>query len=121
MAVIVDMWLDDIRDPAEHGHAGWYWVRTVAQAQRLLELGGVRHASLDHDLGCKLPVLTPENMVPGVFVSDYDDAEPTGYDLVCWMERTGHWPRERPTVHSANPPGAARMRAAIARSWRPPS
>ena len=43
----------------------------------------------------------------------------TGYTLVCWMEETGIWPKEKPTVHSANPVGRARMRAAIDRSWRP--
>lgn len=41
----------------------------------------------------------------------------TGYDLVCWMEQTGHWPRQKPLVHSANPVGAARMRQAIDRHY----
>jgi hypothetical protein len=39
----------------------------------------------------------------------------TGYDLCLWMAETGHWPHEKPDVHSANPVGAKRMRGVIDR------
>jgi hypothetical protein len=41
----------------------------------------------------------------------------TGYQLVCWMEETGNWPQEKPTVHSRNPAGRFKMQQAINRHY----
>ena len=84
------LWLDDVRPAPE----GWAWVKNVQTARVALRLGKVSEASLDHDLG---------------------EDEPTGYDLVSWMEETGCWPSGQVHVHSANPVGAARMRQVIDR------
>ena len=35
--------------------------------------------------------------------------------LARWMAETGHWPRRKPSVHSANPVGVAYMRGVIER------
>jgi hypothetical protein len=86
------LWLDDDR-PAP---PGWHWCKTVPEACRLLATRRVTYASLDHDLG------QPEN----------------GSDLVIWMVHTGHWPRYRPGIHSANPLGAMRMQLDIIGSGR---
>ena len=132
----VKLWLDDVR-PAP---LGWTWCKTVAAAQALLMTGSVEEASLDHDLGMDAIIdqLSPEGRASlmslngaGWAMSEEDDgilllharklmriraisAElTTGYDLVRWMEDTGHWPRQKPKVHSANPAGAHAMRAVI--------
>ena len=85
---MINLWLDDERPAPE----GWIAARTGAEALRYLEAGVVQDASLDHDLGKGL----------------------TGYDVVCWMERTGKWPQGEIWVHSMNPVGRARMEQVIA-------
>jgi hypothetical protein len=100
------LYLDDVRSPPE----GWTLVKTVEEAKALLLAGEVECASLDHDLG-----------IIEVRAGVFEEREaPTGYDLVKWMMETGHWPKRKPVVHSANPPGAAAMRQAIERHWRRP-
>jgi hypothetical protein len=110
----IRLWLDDMR-PAP---AGWIHVKTDAEARKYLERGDVQQASLDHDLGAC------QSCMGGMDVSEWlaksgMQSMPhcehfgTGYTLVCWMEETGRWPANKPTVHSANPVGRARMQAAI--------
>lgn len=89
------LWLDDIRPAPE----GWTWVKTADLAKVHLANGLVVEASLDHDLG------------PGA----------TGYDLCKWMAETGHWPKLRPRVHSANPVGREAMEWTIYRYFPEPS
>jgi hypothetical protein len=116
----MNLWLDDVRDPLNHGAIGFVWVKTVDDAKAAILTGEVNRASLDHDLGAC------EGCMGGRTVDDWlietnCMAMPncshfgTGYDLCLWMAETGHWPKERPTVHSANPVGAERMRGVIAR------
>lgn len=100
----IDLWLDDIRDPARHGCIGWTWVTTAAAAIDLLKTGRVQRASLDHDLNVEQTMGMPST-------------EPTGYTVVCWMEEHDVWPPQGVTVHSQNPVGRARMRAAIDRHY----
>jgi len=105
----MNLWLDDLRDPNRFGHVGWTWAKTIAEAQVHLQTGLVDRSSLDHDLG----------------FSYGDDPtkpswSPTGYDLCVWMQATGNWPNERPTVHSMNPIGSKRIRDFIEQRWRPP-
>lgn len=98
----VRMWLDDIRDPVQHGKIGWTWVRTADEAIALLATGAVIEASLDHDL-------TITQTLGG------QDNEKTGYDVVCWMEEHDVWPMEGVRVHSQNPVGRRKMIALIQR------
>lgn len=96
----VRLWLDDLR-PAPHG---WTHARTAPEAIALLAAGGVEEVSLDHDLG------PPE--------------AGTGYDVAAWIEARaaeGTLPRVSWRVHSANPVGVQRIRAALEsaeRWWR---
>lgn len=123
---MMKLWLDDVRDPAQFGAIGYQWVKTVKESQDLLLTGEVERASLDHDLGA-----CPQCMRD----AGCDDAEAwlikhggmampncehfgTGYDLVCWMEQTGHWPKQKPRVHSMNPVGRQRMQQVIDRYFR---
>lgn len=85
----INLWLDDVRPAPE----GWLHVKTVADAITAMESYDVEQASLDHDLG--------------------DDAAGTGYAFVCWLEESGIKPLYKPTVHSANPVGAKRMRLVL--------
>lgn len=115
-----NLWLDDVRDPALHGAVGWVWAKTVPDAQAILATGDVDRASLDHDLGACDVCLAGKSEADWLIEHDYQQMPNcshvgTGYDLVCWMEATGHWPKQKPAVHSANPVGAARMRQAIER------
>lgn len=124
----INLWLDDIRTPPD----GWVWVKTVEQAKELLLKNVVRRASLDHDLGScddcirsflgRLPKTLEETQQLWLEKTKFSampncpHAE-TGYTLVCWMEEFGHWPVEKPNVHSANPVGRDKMLAAINREW----
>ena len=120
----IDLWLDDHRPAPD----GWLLVKTIEDAKIQLLAGRVRRASLDHDLGacleCRLKVCPSDVSDEAWMASDdfmsmpYCSHVGTGYDLVCWMEETGHWPVEKPTVHSMNPNGRQRMRQAIDREWR---
>lgn len=93
-------WLDDIRDPALHGHIGWVWVATADAAIELLASGCVSKASLDHDLTISQTL-------------GYPDQEKTGYDVVLWMEKNKVWPPDGVVVHSENPAGRFKMEQAI--------
>lgn len=86
------VWLDDER-PAP---PGWKAATSVREAQQLLRDNVVEELSLDHDLGLDRPL---------------------GINLVLWMADTGYWPRTKPVVHSANPPGRDSMRAYIERYY----
>jgi hypothetical protein len=91
------VWLDDVREPGQHGWEGATWAKTAQEAIRWLATGEVEAISLDHDLG--------------------EGPVGTGYDVVCWMEEQGVWP---PAVylHTANPVGRARMLAVLRKQER---
>lgn len=124
----MNLWLDDLRDPANYGLEGWTWVKSVAEAQAVLSSHTVQKASLDHDLGACDDCYRSLGIDP----QDPDKAEMwlglsyfkempncdhfgTGYDLCLWMAEHGIWPVEKPVVHSANPVGRDRMRGVIDR------
>lgn len=115
---MIDLWLDDVRSTP----VGWIGVKTVEEAKRYLERGLVQRASLDHDLGACPTCLGGRSSDEWLAEHHFSqmpncDHFGTGYTLVCWMEETGHWPIERPTVHSANPAGRQKMLMAINREW----
>lgn len=97
------LWLDDIR-PAP---PGWVWAKSVAEAKHYLASGEVEEASFDHDLGDAV-VAAEGKKEPKPYPED-------GSTLVRWLAETGCWPKKKPTVHSANPVGAAYMRGMIDR------
>jgi len=104
LSLMVMLWLDDIRDPAHHGHIGWTWVKTADEAIALLSSGCVRKASLDHDLTISQTIGYPDN-------------EKTGHDVVCWMEENNVWPPDGVKVHSLNPAGRLKMEQAIRKRY----
>lgn len=126
----MNLWLDDIRDPAAHGCIGWHWARTAAEAIAALKTGAIQKASLDHDLGMcescagadteERVATVRESLIRIDGLASYCSCphNGTGYDVVCWMEEHGIWPTEKPLVHSANPVGRQRMRQAIDREWQ---
>lgn len=114
----IRLWLDDMR-PAP---PGWIHVKTDHEARAYLVKRDVAVASLDHDLGaCEvcLDGLTPEAWLERSGYQSMPHCEHfgTGYTLVCWMEETDNWPGAKPTVHSANPVGRARMQMVIDRKF----
>ncbi len=112
------LWLDDVREPSPHGYVGAKWVKTYEAAITALESGEVTFASLDHDIGA-----CAECTASGRHVGDMRSLETTfvntcphaktGYDVVCWMEETGTWPKNGVAVHSMNPVGRQRMQQVI--------
>ena len=88
---MVEMWLDDVRNPPELHDPPMVWVKTAEEAVDLLKTGTVSYASLDHDLGFG----------------------GSGYDVVCWMEENDQWPVNGVDVHSMNPVGRQYMMMAI--------
>lgn len=99
-----DIWLDDERDPADHGFAGALWFKTgeglIAHLGARGALGGIHTLSLDHDLGF---------------------GRMTGYDVIVWIEEYvagGAEPPQHINLHTQNPVGKERMRAARASIYR---
>lgn len=116
------LWLDDYRTAPD----GWRWVKTVADAQLLLATGMVEIASLDHDLGACEACMGGKTPDEWLIETDFRTAPHcthvgTGYDLCLWIVETGHWPQQKPNVHSQNEVGAARMRAVIDRWFGHPA
>lgn len=87
------VYLDDVRETP----LGWVRTYTAPQTIALLKTSKVTQLSLDHDLG---------------------DGDGTGYDVLLWLENeigTGvwHWPLPAIDIHSANPAGRLKMKAAL--------
>ena len=86
----INIWLDDVRPAPEN----YFWVKTIQEAEEVLLFPlSIQKMSLDHDLGTTR----------------------TGYDFVKWMAENSLWPKEKPIVHSSNPPGRENMCALINR------
>ncbi len=86
------IYLDDERTTP----TGWVRVYWPNEAIALLEKGGVREISLDHDLG--------------------DDERGTGYDVLLWIEEAVALRGLKPPVmgvHSANSSAPLKMEQAI--------
>lgn len=96
------LWLDDVRDPVRFGAIGFVWAKTAEEAIAHLRTGEVTFASLDHDLTIEQTIGT-----------GWPTHEACGYDVVCWMEEHGVWPRDGVSVHSMNPAGRARMESVL--------
>ena len=113
----MDLYVDDLRDAPDES---WTLAKTIAEAKRHLASGNVERCSLDHDLGacedCQKRSLDVGNMqTPETTFFSWCEHEEDGTKLVRWMIEAGHWSKFKPTVHSANPVGAARMRGMIDR------
>jgi hypothetical protein len=101
------LWLDDIRNPANHVGEGWTWVTTAVEAIEILASRDVLALSLDYDLlpasyGC-----TPCR--GGVACPDHA----SGHDVVEWLARHPERAPADVRVHSANPLGSGRMLARL--------
>ena len=92
------LWLDDIRDPNEHGYVGAVWARTYEEAVAALRTGTISRCSLDHDLNVSQTLGT------------YTEGERTGYHVLCFLEENPQYlPPLGIRVHSMNPAGRYRM------------
>lgn len=100
----MNVWLDDIRDPAMYGRTGWTWAKTAAEAIDLLKTGAVEAISLDHDLCIESTI--------GMAAT-----APTGLDVALWMEENGMRPTV--TVHTMNDYGRSCIAGELRRSWKP--
>lgn len=80
-------------------------VTTVAECLLLLEAQEWDELYLDHDLGGE--VYVPSG--PG-----------TGYEVACWLEANPSRQPRRIVLHSLNPVGRARMKAALPNAYDRP-
>jgi len=90
----MQLWLDDIRDPKDHGKPEAIWVKTAEMAMAILRKEHVTFISFDHDLGTELD----------------------GHDVATEIERLvydGKIQMPQWAVHSANPVGEAEITAAM--------
>ena len=110
---MINLWLDDERDPMTYGESfrvadnatkillkfgrnSWTWVKTVPEAQAILEKGNVAVLSCDNDLGVKIE----------------------GFQLLNWLEEKAATEPDFPIpehifVHSHNVDRIAPMQQAI--------
>ena len=111
----MNLYLDDCRPCPE----GWVCARTLEKAKELLQSGDVEDCSLDHDLGCcaHCEAARCVNSSYPAYYTGYCSCKchETGYDLVKWMAENKVWPKNKPTVHSDNPPGRLNMLSVIER------
>jgi len=81
------LWLDDERNPINHGKPDWVWVKTFNEAIKQLKTNLVTDISFDHDLG----------------------EGKSGYDVAKWIEKefmlNEEYPLPNVEVHSSNPVG----------------
>jgi len=96
------VFLDDERPTPD----GWHAARWPEDVIDLLQVRGVTHVSLDHDLG-DAEAAAAEGRV-----------ERTGYDVLVWLEEQvfedAAFPVPELSIHSANAAGRERMARAIA-------
>lgn len=88
------LFLDDKRDPKDHGFPTAHWAKTAKEAIEIVKTGKVQQISFDHDLGTKL---------------DGNDVAQVIEDLV----RQKKIPMPTWRIHSANPPGALEITATM--------
>lgn len=105
----INLWLDDVRQPWDHGAIGYDWVTTAEAAIGTLKTGRVKFASLDHDLSEKATL------------GDWE-GEVTGYDVMLFLESSAeehpeYLPPEGIAVHSLNPVGRERMLVVVRRLY----
>lgn len=97
------LWLDDYRPmPAA---TFTHWAKTAAEAIAFLETGAVEFISLDHDL-CDEHYAKQEDA----------SLEGTGYSVALWIEEAvaeGRIACPEWQIHSMNPSGRDRIRAAM--------
>lgn len=106
------LYLDDVRGLPDDS---WTLARTAEEAKELLATGLVEYASLDHDLGECDECSKSFPARAYAIVTQTCHHRMTGYDLVKWMALNDHWPKNKPSVHSANIVGKANMLAFIER------
>jgi len=88
------VWLDDVRNPNDHGWNDAIWATNARDAIILLETGNVKEISFDHDLGEGL----------------------TGYDVANKIEELIYYKKinmPKWFIHSANPVGRANIEKAL--------
>ena len=117
-ATTVKLFLDDNREPPDDS---WTVARTADEAISAINLNrscgfngpGFEEMMFDHDLGhCK-----DCEGCNGWKSPCGCRCHLTGYFVVCWMETEDIWPKTRPTCHSRNPVGKAKIEAAIRRKY----
>lgn len=100
------LWLDDFRNPKDHGYLDYVWVQTAEACIEHLRSGKVFKASLDHDLNVDQTL------------GKYEPGAATGYDVLCWLEEHPQYlPPGGIRVHSQNPVGRQRMEKLVERLY----
>lgn len=104
MSDIINIWLDDERDPLKHSIGNWIWVKTVEECIDLLKqygMSNINAVSLDHDLGIGYK---------------------PGYDVLLWIEEEVAIRKAKPPqdirIHTANSSARYKMNAAVKKIYQ---
>jgi hypothetical protein len=103
----VKLWLDDLRNPANHVGEGWTWAMSAEEAIGILQTREVVELSLDYDLE------------PGAYgcsrcqAGADCDAHVSGLAVVRWLKAHPEHPLMVIHVHSLNPQGRRRLLAEL--------
>lgn len=73
---IINVWLDDTRDPRFWNRKSFVWCKTANEAVNLLNTQNINIISLDCDLSPNQYIFSGIN---------HDNVTPTGLDLIHWM------------------------------------
>lgn len=98
---LIDLWLDDKRDPKDpkiqslyKAHSDMVWVKTVPDAKKILETGQVGAISFDNDLGQPeegkhlakwIAEQASQNTIPPLQWSVHSDNYPAKQEIISWM------------------------------------
>lgn len=115
------LFLDDERSPDDvypGVEKDWSVVRRLGVMKGIMTMITVTSMSLDHDLGACEECMAGRSQLQWLEEHHFQTMPHcghvgTGLDLVKWMVEGGHWPKQKPAVHSANREGRAAMQALI--------
>jgi len=90
----MNLWIDDIRNPKDHGWAGAHWAKTAHEANEIIRTGKVTSVSFDHDLGAGPAAYECAKLIEKLCAEG---------KIMCPIWR----------IHSSNPVGRQRIAAAM--------
>lgn len=99
---MLNVWLDDMREPNE---PDWVHLTKVCDVQELLIKGEIDNLSLDYNLECQ-PLCKKcsqhEVSLDETCMCKCHKDPGNGYALIIWMIDNKLWPKTKPIVHSGS-------------------
>ena len=111
----IKLWVDDLRNPEEFAGMDWHWAKTVTEAIRILDTMEVSEVSLDHDI--THAILPGDAPRPSLIYQPV--VCPETYEAVARFIARMPVSKMEIRIHTANPDGAAKMKAVLERAGWP--